>query len=380
MIDIIFLLAALLIGLLIAYSWARRKESGEGGDPFVDGLEAMVRRDWREAGRCFKRAVEQDSENIRAYEQLGRVFRELGELPKAVKIHSDLTVREGLSGVDRSRIHLELAKDLRKMGRLREAQEAAAKAVEADRRNVSALVVQLELHEQEQRWDDALAVLKRIESVSGREQNNRRSQILVEQGRQKMADGQGRPGRILVKEALKLNPKSAAGYILMGDSYLTESRIDEAIQFWEKLPFEVPERASLVFERLEAVYFDHGRFGEMEKFYTRVIQQRPENPDAYLALAGFYERKGDFALAVSILENGLAKIPGSLDLSRMLIRLLARSGQTQQLVTYTVELADRLLRKSRVYRCRTCGHESDEFHFRCPGCQGWETLERPQLN
>ncbi|MFA7330315.1 MAG: tetratricopeptide repeat protein [Candidatus Delongbacteria bacterium] len=378
--DILFLLAALLIGLLIAYRWVRRKESGEGGDPFVDGLEAMVRRDWREAGRCFKRAVEQDSENIRAYEQLGRVFRELGELPKAVKIHSDLTVREGLSGVDRSRIHLELAKDLRKMGRLREAQEAAAKAVEADRRNVAALVVQLELHEQERRWDDALSVLKRIESVSGREQNNRRSQILVEQGRQKMADGQGRPGRILVKEALKLNPKSAAGYILMGDSYLTESRIDEAIQYWEKLPFEVPERASLVFERLEAVYFDHGRFGEMEKFYTRVIQQRPDNPDAYLALAGFYERKGDFALAISILENGLAKIPGSLDLSRMLIRLLARSGQTQRLVTYTVELADRLLRKSRLYRCRSCGHESDEFHFRCPGCQGWETLERPKLN
>lgn len=380
MMDILFLLAALLIGLLIAYRWVRRKESGEGGDPFVDGLEAMVRRDWREAGRCFKRAVEQDSENIRAYEQLGRVFRELGELPKAVKIHSDLTVREGLSGVDRSRIHLELAKDLRKMGRLREAQEAAAKAVEADRRNVAALVVQLELHEQERRWDDALSVLKRIESVSGREQNNRRSQILVEQGRQKMADGQGRPGRILVKEALKLNPKSAAGYILMGDSYLTESRIDEAIQYWEKLPFEVPERASLVFERLEAVYFDHGRFGEMEKFYTRVIQQRPDNPDAYLALAGFYERKGDFALAISILENGLAKIPGSLDLSRMLIRLLARSGQTQRLVTYTVELADRLLRKSRLYRCRSCGHESDEFHFRCPGCQGWETLERPKLN
>lgn len=380
MTDIILLLAALFLGLLIAYRWVRRKESGEGGDPFVDGLEAMVRRDWREAGRCFKRAAEQDSDNIRAYEQLGRVFRELGDLPKAVKIHSDLTVREGLSGTDRSRIHLELAKDLRKMARLREAQEAVAKAVEADRRNVSALVVQLELHEQEQRWDDALSVLKRIESVSGREQHNRRSQILVEHGRQKMADGQGRPGRILVKEALKLNPKTAAGYILMGDSYLAEARIEEAIQYWEKLPFEVPERASLVFERLEAVYFDHGRFGEMEKFYARVIQQRPENADAYLALAGFYERKGEFQQAIGILENGLAKIPGSLDLSRMLIRLLARSGQTQRLVSYTVELADRLLRKSRLYRCRSCGHESDEFHFRCPNCQAWDTLERPKLN
>jgi lipopolysaccharide biosynthesis regulator YciM len=299
---------------------------------------------------------------------------------KAVKIHSDLTVREGLSGTDRSRIHLELAKDLRKMSRLREAQEAVAKAVEADRRNVAALVVQLELHELEKRWDDALSVLKRIESVSGREQNNRRSQILVEQGRAKMDEGQGRPGRILVKEALKLNPKCAAGYILMGDSYLTEARIDEAIQYWEKLPFEVPERANLVFARLEAVYFDHGRFGEMEKFYTRVIQQRPENPDAYQALAGFYERKGDFQQAINVLENGLAKIPGGLDMSRMLIRLLARSGQTQRLVAYTVDLADRLLRKSRLYHCRSCGHESEDFHFRCPNCQAWDTLERPKLN
>jgi len=377
--DILFLLAALFIALLIAYRWVRRKEAGEGGDPFVDGLEAMVRRDWREAGRCFKRAVEQDSDNIRAYEQLGRIHRELGDLPKAVKIHSDLTLREGLSGLDRSRIHLELAKDLRKMGRLREAQESAAQAVEADRRNVAALVVQLELHELEKRWDDALSVLKRIESVSGREQNNRRSQILVEQGRAKMEEGHGRPGRILVKEALKLNSRCAAGYILMGDSYLSEGRIDEAIQYWEKLPFEAPERANLVFERLEAVYFEHGRFGEMEKFYSRVIEQRPNNSDAYLALAGFYERKGEFGRAIQVLEDGLVRIPAALDLSRMLIRLLARSGQTQRLVSYTAELADRLLRKSKIYRCRACGAESEDFHFRCPTCQAWDTLERPKL-
>jgi len=375
--EILILLAALLVVLVLAWRWVKKRETGEGGDPFVDGLEAMVRRDWREAARCFKRAAEQDSDNIRAYEQLGRVHRELGDLQRAVKIHSDLTVREGLSGVDRSRIHLELAKDLRKMGRLREAQEAAEKAVQADRRNVAALVARLELFEAQEQWDEALETLKRIESVSGREQNLRRAQILVEQARRKMEEGQGRPGRILVKEALKLNPASAAAYILMGDSYLGEDRVDEAIQYWEKLPFECPERADLVFDRLERVYFEHGRFEEMEKFYSRVIQSRPERPEAYLALSGFYERKGEYHQAIGVIEEGLVKAPTSLALGRMLIRLLARSGQQQRMVDYTVQLAERLLKKARIWRCRACGHELEDYHFRCPSCHAWETLERP---
>jgi lipopolysaccharide assembly protein B len=378
MTDILILLAALLAALVIAYRWVRRREAGEGGDPFVDGLEAMVRRDWREAARCFKRAAEQDSDNIRAYEQLGRVHRELGDLQRAVKIHTDLTVREGLSGVDRSRIHLELTKDLRKMGRIREAQEASERSVQADRRNVAALVVRLELFEIQEQWDEALETLKRIETVSGREQNLRRAQILVEQARKKMDEGQGRPGRVIIKDALKLNPAYAAAYILMGDSYLREDRIEEAIQYWEKVPFEAPARASLVFDRLERVYFEHGRFGEMEKFYTRVIESRPDNPDAYLALAGFYERKGEYPEAIRVLENGLEKVPGNLGLARLLIRLFSRAGQNQRLVDFTVQLADRLMKKARIYRCRACGLELEDFHFRCPSCHGWDTLERPR--
>ena len=377
MTDTLILLVALLTGLALAWRWVKRRETGEGGDPFVDGLEAMVRRDWREAARCFKRAAEADSDNIRAYEQLGRVHRELGDLQRAMKIHSDLTVREGLSGTDRSRIHLELAKDLRKIGRLREAQDAAEKAVQADRRNVAALVVRLELFESQAQWEEALSTLKVIESVSGREQNQRRSQILVEQARCKMDEGQGRPGRILVKDALKLNPTYAAAYILMGDSYLSEDRVEEALQYWEKLPFECPERADLVFDRLERVYFESGRFDEMEKFYARVISARPERPDAYLALAGFYERKGEFQDAIRVLESGLEKVPGSLSLARLLIRLLARACQTQQLVDFSVQMADRLMKKARVWRCRSCGHEGDDFHFRCPSCHSWESLERP---
>lgn len=375
--NLILSAVAVLAALAIAYAYINRRLEKQGEeDPFVAGLEAMLRRDWKQALHHLKLAVERDSDHIRAYLKLGRVHRELGDLQRAVKIHRGLTVRSGLSGADRAAIQLELARDLQRLGRREDALVEVAKAVSADRKNVEAHLVRLELQESLDRWEEALDTLKRIESLTQSDQKVRRSQILVEQARQKIEAGSGRPGRILVKDALKLNPGCASAYLLMGDSYESEERIDEAIAYWEKLPFEAPEHAALVFERLERVYFENGRFGEMERFYARVIETRPESPDAYLALAGFYERKGSYRDAVRVLDQGLEKNRDSLGLSRMLIRLLARAGDTKRLCAYTVELADRLIERSRQWRCRDCGHVAREHAFRCPACHGWETLER----
>lgn len=375
MINYLLVLAALLLGLLILYQWLGRKEEQVSAvDPFVEGLEAMLRKDWKEAARLFRVAVERDSDNIRAYEQLGRVYRELGDGQRAMKIHRELTVRTGLSESDRARVLLELARDLKLVGRMDEALETAQRAVRADRRNVSALVTQLDLLEAQDRWSEALDVLKKIESITGREQNMRRSLILVEQARAKVDAGQGRAGRILAKDALKLNPGCAAAYLLMGDSYHAEERMKEAIDYWERLPFEAQEHASLVFDRLERYYFETGRFSEMEDFYSRVIASKPQHPEAYNALAGFYQRKGEYEQAIRLLEEGLERNPGNLSLSRMMILLLARSGDTKRLCSFTVKLADRLMEEARRYHCRNCGFESAEFSFRCPKCRGWETM------
>jgi lipopolysaccharide assembly protein B len=375
--NFLLLLLAILLLLGIGYRLvSRRLEKGSGVDPFVAGLEAMLRRDWKQALLHLRAAVERDSDHLGAYLKLGRVHRELGDLNRAVKIHRGLTARGGLSDAERAAVQLELAMDYRLQGRLEEALEAATKAVAADKRQVDALLARLELLEIRERWDEALDTLKRIEALTQSDQKQRRSLILVEQARQKIAAGSGRPGRILIKEALKLNAACASAYLLMGDSYEEEGRIDEAIAYWEKLPFEAPEHAALVFERLERVYFEGGRFGEMERFYTRLIEARPENPDAYLALAGFYERKGETREAVRIIDRGLEKNRDSLALSRMLIRQLARAGATERLCSFTVGLADRLIARSRRWRCRSCAHTVEQHSFRCPACHGWETLER----
>ncbi len=373
--SIILLICALVV-LVAVYVVVSRKTDRPLEDHFVDGLEAMLRGDWKQAAHHLRLAAEQDSDNIKAYDRLGRVYRELGELSRAMKIHRELTVRSGLKPAEKARIYVELSRDLKLMGREDDALEAASRALATDRRNVEALVNRLELLEARDRWEEALDLLKRIENLSQREQKRRRSLIMVEQARGLVSEGKGRQGRILVKDALKLNRACAPAYLLMGDSYMEEERVDEAVSFWEQLPFEDPPHAWLVFERLERVYFENGRFGEMEKFYQRVIASAPESADAYLSLARFYEKKGEFHQALRTLEEGLAANPAELNLSRMMVRLLAKAGDTRRLSTFTTELADRLLERSSSFKCRLCSLETPEYSFRCPSCHTWESMER----
>jgi lipopolysaccharide assembly protein B len=373
----LFLVLALVVVLGSIYRFVQGRIEGEAPvDAFISGLEAMLAKDWKQAAHFLRLAVECDSDHIRAYEKLGQVYRELGETARAMKIHRELTIRGGLSSKDRSRVYLELSRDLRSLGLLDEAMASAKRAVKADRNHLAALLAKLELHEVQDQWDDALEVLKRVESVSDCDQKMRRGLILVEQARVKALEGSGRAGRILAKDALKLNPSCAAAFIMIGDSYMEEGRVDEAIQNWEKVPFETPGHAALVFERLESVFFEHGRFGEMEAFYQRVIHSQSSSPDAYQALAGFYERKGEYEQAISVLEDGLEKTDGSLYLARMMVRILGRSGQTGKLCSFTVELAEHLMERASLWTCRSCDHESADYHFRCPSCRTWGGLEK----
>jgi lipopolysaccharide assembly protein B len=375
--NLLFLLLAVALVIGVAYRFINRRLEGETPiDAFISGLEAMLSKDWKQAAHFLRMAVESDSDNIRAYEKLGQVYRELGETGRAMKIHRELTIRGGLTAHDRSRVYLELSRDLRFLGQLDEAVTTVNRAVKADRRHLAALLAKLELHEIQDQWSEALETLKRIESLSDCDQKLRRSLILVEQARQKVASGSGRAGLILSKDALKLHPGCAAAYLLMGDSYLEEGRIDEAISNWEKVPFETPGHAALVFERLEGVFFEHGRFGEMEAFYQRVITSQPADPEAYRALAGFYERKGEYDRAILVLEEGLEKTDGSMLLARMMVRILGRSGETGRLCSFTVELADHLMEMAAKWRCHSCGHETGDYDFRCPKCRMWDSLEK----
>ena len=370
------LAAVAAVAVLVILFVLRRKKRSSSEEEFTAGLEAMLVRDWRNAAKHLQRVVQQDSDQVRAYLKLGQVYRELGELQRALKMHRELTVRGGLSVEQRVRIQCEYARDLILVGQSAEALKSVDKALEANRRSAEAFKLRLKLLEQLNRWEEAHECARRLEAVSNKDLSQRRALILVESARELAAADKGRAARIKCKDAIKLYSACAPAFLLIGDTYEKEGRIDEAISYWSKLPFAAPKYASLVFDRLERVLFEQGRFGEIETFYRKVIESNPQNADGYLRMAGFQERKGNFDEAFKMLEEAREEVEADMDLVRMQIRLLAKRKEYAELSRYALEFTERMFHRHQQYKCDVCGTKATEAPFRCPECGSWESYQR----
>ena len=76
---------------------------------YSEGLDMMINGLQRSAYNNFKKIVDLDSNNIKAYLRLGQVLRESGNPDKALKIHKGLTIRQNLSSYDQLELYKNIA-------------------------------------------------------------------------------------------------------------------------------------------------------------------------------------------------------------------------------------------------------------------------------
>ena len=74
-------------------------------------LRAAVAGDWPSAESWLERIVEADSADLDAYHALARLYREQGDIGRAIRMHQNLLLRTGLSKVQKTEALLELARD-----------------------------------------------------------------------------------------------------------------------------------------------------------------------------------------------------------------------------------------------------------------------------
>ena len=111
---LIVILCFCAIGFLFFYIF-RLKPSRKTGtkELYSEGLDMMINGMQRSAYNNFKKIVDMDTNNIKAYLRLGHVLRESGNATNALKIHKGLTIRQNLSFYDK----LELYKKINYLGK-----------------------------------------------------------------------------------------------------------------------------------------------------------------------------------------------------------------------------------------------------------------------
>lgn len=334
MTEYILIFLVLLLGSLVFYFGYERfltKSSKSSSSLYVEALQDLL--DGREvtAFTKLRQVVAEDSNNIDAYLRLGQILREHKKPERALQVHRDLTLRNGLATADKVAILHRLALDYRDLKNADMAEAALKEIISLQADDHWAHVNLLQLQKESRRWDEAYDTAAAILKLEANKSKKPLAVFKFHQGEQLYKQKEFHKARILFKEALGLDPSYAPAYLAIGDSYCDEQRYEDAVNFWNKLIEAVPDQGHRVIDRLKKTLFDLGRFGDIAQICENILKHSPKNREARLTLAEFFVKKGDLGAAEEILTQIVDDSPDDVTSLIELIRIYLERGDRKKI-------------------------------------------------
>lgn len=376
-IDII--LAILVVGVLLVVGsrtieYLERIKNVRRSDAYAEGMRSLIGGDYTTAFAKLKTAIREDPDNIDAYLQMGDLFRETGKLDRALQLHRAVLLRTGLSRSERNEAFKSLALDRVAQEQYELALEALQEANRLVKEDQWTIDMLFRVAVRLQRWPLAYKAQYDLQKLTARSDTPLLALLKAYTGKAVMESGDLHQARVLFKEALRINPACEPAHLWLGDAYAKEYRLDDAMQAWDRFLTACPARAYLAFERLERTYYQRGQYEKVEEVYRRLVEERPSDWRAQIALAHLEHRKGDHAGARDLAQRALnhpdAPLPAAVLLTTILMDQQdfgAARSLLETLPQYRESLASRWV-------CSKCGNTDTTVDWICPTCHGIDTI------
>ena len=339
----------LLVTMLLYYFYDRYFTSNIkiSSELYVEALKDLLDGHQEKAFSKLRQVVTEDSTNLDAYLRLGEILRKNNKVQQAVQVHKDLTLRVDLSPDAKASILKQLYLDYMELKEFETAEAALKEMVSFKPKDRWAIIKLLELQKQQMKWDDAYDTAVLLLKIEENKSKKPLASFKFQMGQQLYKKREYHKARILFKEAIGFNPEYVDAYLSIGDSYVEEKRYEDAVNFWNKMISNVPDKGHLVIERLKKALFDLGRFGEVNKICENILAHSPKNLDARLCLAEFYEKKGDTDLAEEILVSIIEDYPENLKSVIELIRIYLEKNDYSN-IEHILKKIDQKLQKRQI--------------------------------
>jgi len=374
---LVIILATCLIYCMILLSFEKRRSAvrNPAREHYYAGLRALLAGEEELAFKRLRDSVREDSQNVDAYLRIGELLRRRGQAQKAMGIHMDLAQRAGLSPEDSAAVRKALAQDQLSLGSRDEARRLLLELCKNSSTEAWAISRLHRLHLEEGEFEEAYKRRQEMARMGEPLEPKTAAVYLTLAGRAASEAGEHRRGRVLVRDALKLDPQSPAAYLTLGQIYERDSRLEDAIRAWKSFLEHSPELSGLVFPHLEKVLFEMGQYSDIAGIYRQVLARHPGNADALLGLARFSEKKGDHQSALGHLNSVLEIDPGHLVARQLLVSIYKERGQPELAWQAAQGFFTWLPGLKREYECAHCHEKSNSPRWFCPACFRFRTYE-----
>ena len=380
-------LVALLVGLTVGKAWERYKlldgrwidrRRARESPHYLLGLNFLVANQIDPAIDELSRAAESAGNPLEIHLILGNLYREKGQVGRAIQEHQQLLQRPHLRKLEHANVLLCLGLDYKHGGFVDRALEAFSEVLRLDPQNRYAMSNLEKLHEEQHQWTDAYAMRQKLAARDKPEQQARHRSILAflenEIGLAALKRAEYAEAARRFEAAIDLDPANAPAYLNLGDVLLAQNDAPGAVAAWERLIGTSPERAYLAFSRLEAAYARMNNPSGFAALCRRLISASTQEWRARLALARYLTAHHQAADALELLFEALAINPHALALHQAIWDTLVELNLPPALVNRYADLAHDAIFYVDPHICVRCRYRSTELLWQCPHCHEWNTF------
>lgn len=341
---------------------------------YFKGLNYLLRGKIDKAVDIYVNIAKTHSETVELQFILGHLFRNRGELERAIRMHQRILERKDLNDTQIHTARYELALDFMKAGLFDRAEELlqllqgqGVKYVREARRTL------LEIYQQEKEWEKAIVVAQQLRETSHTYQHEI-GQFYCELASNAILRGELEQAQKYIGCALREHRKCVRANILAGELAFGQAHYSEAIVYWEKIESQNYLYFSLVARHILAAYDKLDKTSLGTSLVRGYLTKYPELDILDVVYERLLNTEG-LTSAYAFVREELQKHPTVRGLNKILEahRMIAPDEQKNELEIIVKLLHDNTKNHSMHY-CTHCGFKARQYFWHCPACNEWETF------
>ena len=381
---IFFIIIASAILFYISVKSFYKKDSSSIPVEYLQSMNYLLSEQPDKALDSFMSMVSLSNDTVETHIVLGNMFRNRGEVDRAIRIHQNIIARPELHPKLRQECSLELAKDYLKSGFLDRAEIILTKLSAEIEKPTRALNYLREIYEKEKEWQKAINTVTKMQSISNKDLSDVISHYYCELAELELSIFQNNnfnKARKYINQAISYNSKSLRALILVGDISYKSEKFPDALKKYLSVYENYPEESYLVLEKIKLSYEKLNNDSNFFEFFKSIANVRSPieafsniDKNSYGDLSNeeishLYENE--------FLNNrvNLSQLSDYLNLIQE--NKVAFDNKSLNNIKTCI---DKLSSKTNSHKCTQCGFESIKHFWQCPSCQHWSCIKKDELN
>jgi len=374
-------LLLILLPLAVYFGWwlaktlgsrSVKKHSRLFSNQYFQGLNYLLNEQPDKAIQVFLELAEVNQDTVETHMALGSLFRQRGEVDRAIRFHQNIIAKPGLESSQRTQALLELGEDYMRAGLLDRAELLFSELIESDAHTPSALRSLLEIYQQEKDWEKALEQAQRLEQLTGEQMAEVKAQFCCEMAEAAVSEGDKELARRHLRQARRHHLHCIRARFILARLATQDGDHQAAMDTYEEIAEldadYIPELIE-PYLNVAALVGQPGRgrkkLEEWVKAYTGI--------SLILKLTDLIEDEKGGNEAGKYLVEAMASNPSVRGLDRLIELKVQGHLETGSSDGILKAVTARLLSRQPGYRCNHCGFSGQTHHWQCPSCKNWGT-------